>query len=258
MKRAVWGAPLPASEGVERHTIRRSCRAFCAIEHSQLDRWRTGCARCWRRAGQHRSTADTEHKDDDERRRDGPRHTSRTDHRAERKHIGAHIHRLSIRLLGRHVGGGPHDHTGRCHGRRGRCRLSRREGLGGFPSQQLCETEVEHLRFCDDGLERSAVDVLHRNERHIAGAVDVVDVDDVRVVECGGGLGFLDKAALPIWVRARVRREDLDGDGAVQARVDRAIHGTQAAFADLGDKRVVRELLALHGAQLWTDCRAES
>ncbi len=103
-----------------------------------------------------------------------------------------------------------------------------------------------HRRLADQRIERAAVHELHRDERHLAGGVDVVDVDDVRVVERGGGLRFLDEAALAVGVRARGGRQDLDGDGAVQARVDGAIDGAHAAFADLGDDRVVRKLLALH------------
>ena len=54
-----------------------------------------------------------------------------------------------------------------------------------------------------------AVDELHGDEGHAVGGVDVVDVDDVGVVEGGGGLGFLDKAALAIGVRPGVGRESL-------------------------------------------------
>ncbi len=62
---------------------------------------------------------------------------------------------------------------------------------------------------------------------------DVVDRNDVRVSERGGGLCF----ALESPAHDRVReiiREELDRDGAVQTVVDRTIHDAHAAPAEHG------------------------
>ena len=49
----------------------------------------------------------------------------------------------------------------------------------------------------DSRVEARARDVLHDDEVPIAGRLDLVDGDDVRVVEGGGGLRFLHEAAAP-------------------------------------------------------------
>ncbi len=59
-------------------------------------------------------------------------------------------------------------------------------------------------------VERRAVHQLHRDERRPVVFVDVVDGDDVRMVEGGGGAGFLDEAAMAVGIRRRSGRQHLD------------------------------------------------
>ncbi len=76
---------------------------------------------------------------------------------------------------------------------------------------------MEHLA------QRLAVDELHRDvDRGLVGA-DVVDRDDVRVVQGGGRARLLLETLAAIDVRGELRREDLDGHVAPEARIARAI-----------------------------------
>ena len=76
---------------------------------------------------------------------------------------------------------------------------------------------------------------------------DVVQDDDVRVVERGGGSRLLLEAAQSARVLREGRREDLDGDVAPEPRVARPVHLSHAARADAAGDLVGTELLV--GAQ---------
>jgi hypothetical protein len=71
--------------------------------------------------------------------------------------------------------------------------------------------------------ERLAVDELHRDEDRLARGSDLVDRDDVLVVQRRRRARLLLEALAPVRVGGELRREDLDGDLAPEARVSRAI-----------------------------------
>ena len=87
--------------------------------------------------------------------------------------------------------------------------------------------------------ERNAVDKLHGNEVSALAFTNLVNVRDVRVVECGRGRRLLLEAAHPILVSGHVRRENLQRHFAMEPRIFRQINLTHPAGADLGDDAVV-------------------
>ncbi len=104
--------------------------------------------------------------------------------------------------------------------------------------------EVEHFREgqgpgAEPPPQRLALDALHHDvvrARPVGGFADVVDVDDVRVVEGGGGarLPFEPRQQLGIGARA----QDLDGYGAAEPRVARAVDLAHAAGSQAVDDLV--------------------
>ena len=84
--------------------------------------------------------------------------------------------------------------------------------------------------------QRLAFDALHHDvvrARPVGGLADVVDVDDVGVVQGGGG------ARLPLEPLQQLRigagAEDLDGDGPAEPRVARAVDLAHAAGSQAVD-----------------------
>ena len=67
------------------------------------------------------------------------------------------------------------------------------------------------------------------------------DAGDVLVVELGGGAGLLVEAADVLGVAGHLRRQDLQGDDAVELRVAGPQHGGHAADADRLDQLEVGE-----------------
>ncbi len=70
---------------------------------------------------------------------------------------------------------------------------------------------------------------------------DVVDDDDVGVVESGGGFGFLGEAALALGVVHAVRREEFEGDEAVEVGVAGFVDNAHAALAEFFEDVVMGE-----------------
>ena len=99
----------------------------------------------------------------------------------------------------------------------------------------------------DPAVERLAVDLFHRDEVEAVRRADVVDRDDVRVVQRGSRLRLPDEATSAFRVRDRSRRKELDGDGAIEPRVNGAIDDAHPAFAELVDDPIVRDCPADHG-----------
>ena len=77
--------------------------------------------------------------------------------------------------------------------------------------------------------------VLHRDEVRAFGLRDVVDRDDAGMIQRGGGSGFLREALLALDVRDRFRRQDLDGDEAIEAGIARFVDDTHPSFAECRD-----------------------
>src|SRR5262249_39935794 len=75
----------------------------------------------------------------------------------------------------------------------------------------------------DQLVERLARDELHGNEVRAVRRADVVDVDDVGMIEGGGGLGFLEEAALALRAGSGIGAQNFDGHWAVEVRIEGAI-----------------------------------
>lgn len=91
-----------------------------------------------------------------------------------------------------------------------------------------------------------AANELHGNEGDALRFAHLMDHGNVRVLEGGGGLGFLDEAAPPLGVSHQIRRKNLEGNLAVEVQVDRAINDPHSAPANLLEDFVVRDRLANH------------
>src|SRR5206468_12840677 len=69
-------------------------------------------------------------------------------------------------------------------------------------------------------------------------AADVVERADVRVVQASDRARLALEAHAALAALLRLRRQDFDGHGAIDARVDAAIHLAHAAAANEGDDLV--------------------
>jgi hypothetical protein len=96
-------------------------------------------------------------------------------------------------------------------------------------------------RAGDALLERAAVHVLHREVVRAALLADVVDGDDVRVRERGGGARFRLEAPHELGVRRELRREHLERDRPVEARLHGEVPRAHAAAAERTLDPVARE-----------------
>ena len=72
--------------------------------------------------------------------------------------------------------------------------------------------------------ESFAFHVLHHQVRGAVTAANVVERADVGVVEGGDGAGFALESLQNVGTAGEILSEDLDGDGAVEARIAAAIH----------------------------------
>jgi hypothetical protein len=79
-------------------------------------------------------------------------------------------------------------------------------------------------------LQRLALEQFHRQVWWIG--ADIEHRADVRMIEGGCGAGLPPEALDRLLVGRQLAGENLDGDGAVQARVSRAIHLTHATRAE--------------------------
>ena len=72
----------------------------------------------------------------------------------------------------------------------------------------------------------------------VARLIDLVDGADVGMVQRGGGLGFLKEPLLSGVVFGQIRREELDGDRALEAGVRGLVDDTHPALAELANDPV--------------------
>ena len=111
-------------------------------------------------------------------------------------------------------------------------------------------------QLVDGGLERFAVDVLHRV---VVDAVLLADGEhghDVRVMELGGRLGFVAEAGdLPL-VEHRGEGQHLERDAAIERLLVGLVDDAHAAAADLADDLVVADLLGGRLGRLFAAQRA--
>jgi len=83
--------------------------------------------------------------------------------------------------------------------------------------------------------QRLAVQVFHDNEINAVLVADVVQRADVRMIQAGNNFGLALEALTACRIVSKMRRKNLDSDGAVQARVPRPIyfpHSTSTQRSD--------------------------
>ena len=78
---------------------------------------------------------------------------------------------------------------------------------------------AEAHALADEMIQRFAGYEFHGDEVDAAGEIDVVNVQDVRMIESGGGLGFLHEAPLSFRISDLLRRQYLEGDETVKMNV---------------------------------------
>ena len=93
----------------------------------------------------------------------------------------------------------------------------------------------------EQGAERLAFDKLHDEERLALVFADVVDLDDVRIIQCRHAARFAQEAFLhALVVRQRIR-QDLDGDIAVERGLVSLVDHAHAATTQFGNDVVVSQ-----------------
>jgi len=97
-----------------------------------------------------------------------------------------------------------------------------RDAQGLAQSQGLARQESPEVR---------SRDLLHHEEVHSIHRLDLVDGDDVRMVEGGGGAGLLEETAATILVGQATFGQDLDRHLPAEAGVAGAVHLAHAARA---------------------------
>jgi len=110
---------------------------------------------------------------------------------------------------------------------------------GGFLPNQRASPEPFPERF-------SLVAGHHDVERAVRRLADLVHRADVWVVQPGGGARLVEKALLGVDVPGQLRRQELEGHGALQGGVFRLVHHPHPALAELRQDPVMRNSLADH------------
>ena len=89
--------------------------------------------------------------------------------------------------------------------------------------------------------ERLAFEILHHQEVGVTLLADVMERADVRMVQAGDRLRLTLEALSEIRIVGDMRREHLDGDGALEPRVGGLVDLAHAAGADEGRDVVAAE-----------------
>ncbi len=117
------------------------------------------------------------------------------------------------------------------------------QGIGHLGGQGGGRLEGQPLRFGEQRLQRLACEQLHGDVGLAVLLADVVDDDDVRVAELSRG-ACLAQEALPHlgqYLRRQVGMQRLDRELALDERIQRAVHGTHRAAADLAEDAIAAE-----------------
>ena len=96
----------------------------------------------------------------------------------------------------------------------------------------------------DHVVQGEALDQLHHDVRLAERLADLVDGDDIGMVQRRGGAGLLRKPRQPIGVGGVLRRQELDGDVALQIEIARAKDLAHPSGTDAGEEFVVPETRA--------------
>ena len=117
------------------------------------------------------------------------------------------------------------------------------EGVGdlGRDLQRLVERERPLL---EAGGERLPVEMRHDEEVRAVGVADVVDAADMRMIERRDGARLALEPRAQVGIAGDVRREDLDGDAAIEPRVAGFVDFAHAASTQRADDFIRTETRA--------------
>ena len=121
----------------------------------------------------------------------------------------------------------------------GRCARRRARRRSGWPCPAPAPGRMGLP--CDAVLQRLAFQALHDDEGLALVLADVVDGADVRMVQGGGGAGLALEALERLLIAGELRRQELEGHEAAQARVLGLVDHAHAAAAQLVDDAIVRD-----------------
>src|ERR1041384_2280652 len=85
----------------------------------------------------------------------------------------------------------------------------------------------------------------------LADFTNLMNGDDVRVIERGGGFGFLDEAPHPVGILRVFGWQELERDAAVEPRVEGEIDLTHPTSAERGDNFVAVETSTRGDSHRW-------
>ena len=107
------------------------------------------------------------------------------------------------------------------------------EGVRDFDGDFYGFISGERL-VCEASVERLAFEVLHDEEVDSILRADVVKDADVRMLQAGNGFGFAIETGAEFGVCAEMRRENFDGDDALETSVAGFVDFSHAAGAHGG------------------------
>ena len=97
-------------------------------------------------------------------------------------------------------------------------------------------------------IERPTGYVLHHDVVDAGRLAGIMNGDDARMIQGAGGLGLVDETLAAFAIGQLVRRQNLDGDGAVELRVEGLVDDAHPALAELGFNQVPVERVTDHGS----------
>ena len=89
------------------------------------------------------------------------------------------------------------------------------------------------------------------NKKHAIRLADFVNRDDVGMIESGCGARLLLKAAHVVWIAGEARRQQLQGDLAIQIQVSRQPNFADTAGAEVRDHLIMFDAMPCQIARQW-------
>ncbi len=109
----------------------------------------------------------------------------------------------------------------------GGVRLGERVGEGHGVAQHVAKGESLAIDRLVQGLPSH---ILHGDEELAFGFIDIVDVNDVGVIETGGGFGLAHEAAAAVGIADGFGQQHFESDVAIQMAVAGFVDRAHAAF----------------------------
>ena len=128
--------------------------------------------------------------------------------------------------------------------------MSSIEGVSDFDAD-IEQTFEFHRPIADAVLQGNALEKFHGDEGFVVVVADVVNGADVRMVQCGCGLGFALKAREDLRIAGDIFGQELQRHEAVQAAVFRLVDNAHTAAPELFNDAVMRDGFADHAVAVW-------